>query len=69
MIHIESGKSSIAGKGSDLILELAFAINIIRDVFGKDGEEAVQLAMKMSKSEVMDLFTESGTEVTAEELS
>jgi hypothetical protein len=69
MIHIESGKSQIAGKGSDLILELAFAINTIREAFGKDGEEAVQLAMKMSKSEVLNLFTKSDTEVTAEELS
>ena len=56
MIHVENGKSSVEGKGITLVAELAMAINIVREVMGSEGENAIQMALKASEPKVMDMF-------------
>lgn len=56
MILVDSGKAQIEGNGSHIIIELAMAINAVRDAFGTSGNEAIETALKMSESEVMGLF-------------
>lgn len=56
MIHVENGVAKIEGKGGHLIVELAIAINSIRDAFGDGGEEAIETALKMSEKDVMGMF-------------
>lgn len=50
MIKYEDGHTILNGRGDQLIMELAVIISDIRRTFEENGDQAIELAMAMSKS-------------------
>ena len=50
MIKCEDGHTILNGSGTQLIMELAVIISDIRRTFEENGDQAIELAMAMSKS-------------------
>lgn len=50
MIKHEDGHTILNGRGDQLIMELAVIISDIRRTFEENGDQAIELAMAMSKS-------------------
>ena len=50
MIKYEDGHTILSGRGDQLIMELACIVSDIRRTFEENGEQAIELAMAMSKS-------------------
>lgn len=61
MIKYEDGHTTLNGRGDQLIMELACIVSDIRKTFEENGDQAIELAVAMSKSP----FVES-TEVEQE---
>lgn len=54
MIKYEDGHTILSGRGDQLIMELAVIISDIRRTFEENGDQAIELAMAMSKSPFVD---------------
>ena len=50
MIKYEDGHTILNGRGDQLIMELAVIISDIRKTFEENGDQAIELAVAMSKS-------------------
>lgn len=64
MIKYEDGRTIINGSGTQLIMELAVIISNIRKTFEENGDQAIELAMAMSKSPFVE-STEAEQEMTS----
>lgn len=63
MIKYEDGHTILNGRGDQLIMELAVIISDIRRTFEENGDQAIELAVAMSKSPFVE-STETEQEMT-----